>query len=524
MSDFINEFFDGLAPDAVRNVVQRQTVAARVEQRRSLNVERLGNVTPNAGDLSSGTYWIREPSTGIIRGYFTATPLSQFPGFYLAFYDVSGFFQFGVNADDGSLAALGGSLLINSDGLSIEGLTLAQYFLASNAGNQRQAWLGMYLPQGASVPVWSIIFTGPDGSSLITNGDAEDGDLTGWTDADSAWEASATSPYDGGYSLKHLSDAEVFPGKLLQNVAVTEGNIYSFGFASRLESGILSPYVKLVWKTSAPAVILTDIIYGTHSSSWQFSQQSFTAPETAASVDIELYPGDPFNDCYFDAIILFEQGISTELRLLDHAIVSIVDGASTLLAGGTTVDIPMSADTFLDSNSPTLNRSTETEIYIGEWNAGTQTGRTWIIPDFSGIPAGKTFLTATLKLTPVIDLSSNARTVSAHRCLRDVVNDQATWNIWKTGNNWGTAGASNSTTDYDGAVVLGTMAVPASPTLNVTLEMSLDASELQKLYDGTFVNNGIVLFVDTQANDMIAYASREHGTAAYRPVITIKYF
>jgi hypothetical protein len=188
-----------------------------------------------------------------------------------------------------------------------------------------------------------------------------------------------------------------------------------------------------------------------------------------------------------------------------------------------TVDIPMTSDAYLDSASPTANTETEATMYVGEQAGGTDTTRTWIKPDFSTIPTGAIFTSAVLHLTPIVDLSSNARTMSAHRCLRDVVANQVTWNIWKTSNNWATAGCSNSSSDYDGAVVLGTMTQPASPTLNTALDMTLSASNLQKLFDGTYTNNGIILFVDTQSDDMIGYASTNHATSAYRPTITITY-
>lgn len=189
----------------------------------------------------------------------------------------------------------------------------------------------------------------------------------------------------------------------------------------------------------------------------------------------------------------------------------------------TIVSIQMSVDTYFDSQNPTTNYDINTSLNVGHRTAPSNIGRAWIKPDFSSIPASKTFLAASLFLTPVSDSSNNARTMSAHRCLRDVVSTQATWNIWKTANNWGTAGCSNSTTDYDGAVALGTMTQPASPTINTALEMTLTASELQKLYDGTYTNNGIVLFVATQNDDQIAYASKEDATSAYRPFITITY-
>ena len=48
-------------------------------------------------------------------------------------------------------------------------------------------------------------------------------------------------------------------------------------------------------------------------------------------------------------------------------------------------------------------------------------------------------------------------------------------------------------------------------------------SEFQKLYDGTYTNNGVVLFMDTQTDDLTLYASQDNATAAYRPYFTVTY-
>jgi hypothetical protein len=189
----------------------------------------------------------------------------------------------------------------------------------------------------------------------------------------------------------------------------------------------------------------------------------------------------------------------------------------------TSIDVSLDCSRLFQANA-TKNYNDSDTFYVGEQTNGTNYGnRSLIKPDFSGIAAGQTFSSAILKLTPIVDLTSNARTMYACRCLRNVVYAQTTWNIFSTGNDWGTAGCSNNTTDYDGSVVIGSVAVSAAPTLNTQIEMTLDAAELQKLYDGTYTNNGLVLFVDTQLNDAIGYATHLHATAAYRPVITIEY-
>lgn len=152
------------------------------------------------------------------------------------------------------------------------------------------------------------------------------------------------------------------------------------------------------------------------------------------------------------------------------------------------VNLPNSADTMMSSAAATTNFDANILINVGRNGAAGAIFRSWIKPNFATIPAGMRFVSAVLNLNPDTDTSSNARTMSAHRCLRAVVSNQATWNVYSTGNNWGTAGASNSTTDYDGATALGTMAVAASPTIDVFLQMTFTAAgvaELKKLYDGT---------------------------------------
>ena len=188
-----------------------------------------------------------------------------------------------------------------------------------------------------------------------------------------------------------------------------------------------------------------------------------------------------------------------------------------------TVDLSVT-DTQMVSDAATTNYESAISFGVGESNVAARIIRSIVKPDFSPV-SGYIITAATLKLTPMIDFSDNARTLYAHRVLRSVTMTQATWNVYSTGNNWGTAGCGNSTTDYDGAVVLGSTTQPASPTIDSPgfVSMTLDATELQKMNDGTYTNNGIVLFVATESSDEIVYHSKESTTSAYRPIITVTY-
>jgi hypothetical protein len=182
---------------------------------------------------------------------------------------------------------------------------------------------------------------------------------------------------------------------------------------------------------------------------------------------------------------------------------------STSRAGVTcelkTSNMVASAWAYLSSIAATTNYGDGAEFRVGESNAAVDTNRGWIKPNLAAIPNGSQIVSATLRLSVKQDLSSNARTMRVHRCLRATVNTQATWNIFSTGNNWGTAGASNSITDYDGAVELGNVSIAASPAQFTTYDISLSVAEIQKMYNGTYTNNGLIVFVDTQSSDLIVY-------------------
>lgn len=179
-------------------------------------------------------------------------------------------------------------------------------------------------------------------------------------------------------------------------------------------------------------------------------------------------------------------------------------------------------DTYIISDNPTTNYGTNTSMNIGFDTGGGGAGRALIKFDLSSIPATATITSAILTLTPVTDNSSNARTLSVYRCLRAWTEAGATWNKYDGTNNWGTAGAENTTSDRE-STAIGTLSVSASETLNVGKDITLDASKMQEFITGALANNGFVLRVNTESNDGYNWASSDHVTAAYRPKLVIEY-
>jgi len=195
-----------------------------------------------------------------------------------------------------------------------------------------------------------------------------------------------------------------------------------------------------------------------------------------------------------------------------------------------TIELDIDSTAQLADSTPETNFADGTTFGVGEYNAGTSIVRTWIKPTFKRLPSsGIKFLTAKLRLVPVIDQSSNSRNLVAYRCLRTVVHNEATWNTYDSDifHTWGSGGASNSSTDYDGANQLGSLSIDANPVIGAPLELEFTTAgvaELQKLYDGTYTNNGILIFMETQVNDQVYFAGVNNITPGYKPVIIITYY
>lgn len=332
--DIIRKAFSNLSKDELDEVLDFFSKTHAVLGTVFDNKDRVGNlaqITSDAGDLLAGRFIATsggqtEPTDQFFSGAFISASGETF-GNTLAYIGsvLNGVLQAAIT-ESGGIYALGGNMVINSSGQSMTGLLLPLYFTATNEGEQRQAWLGLSVQQGSTAPVFSVLFTGPDGENLVSNGDAGTLDLTDWTDAEGDWEVTSDNAYSITYpsSFRHIGSGE-FPAYLIQNVTVTAGDILSFGYASYLHEGILSGRARLKWKNGGGSVIQTDTLYGS-GGAWQYSQQTYIAPTSTASVDIEFDAGDPFNDWRITFIQLFVQSVSNELRFSDEDLTAIVNG------------------------------------------------------------------------------------------------------------------------------------------------------------------------------------------------------
>jgi len=175
----------------------------------------------------------------------------------------------------------------------------------------------------------------------------------------------------------------------------------------------------------------------------------------------------------------------------------------------TTVVLTATADVVLRGNAAeqTTNWGAENN-YVGE--AVGFTGyirRTLVKFDLSSIPSNAIIDSATFSMYCVTDGSNNARTFRIYRQLRDWVEMEATWIIWKTGSSWSTAGGF-SASDCE-ATETANRSMTSTETLNEYKLWTMSVSKIQSMIDGSFTNNGFLIKADTESDDGYSFESRE---------------
>lgn len=189
-------------------------------------------------------------------------------------------------------------------------------------------------------------------------------------------------------------------------------------------------------------------------------------------------------------------------------------------------DATAGIDTSITQRSANSTNGTGTFMGVGEATfAAAGPDRGLIKFDLSSIPASATITSAIMSLW--LDQSAtlhsdNARTMRAFRVLRAWVESQATWNVWSTGNSWGTAGASNTTTDRE-ATDIGSCAFILSEAAGTKKDFMLSNSAVQQWVSGAFTNNGVVLINDTENEDFFYLRSSDSTTSAQRPQFVVIY-
>ena len=179
-----------------------------------------------------------------------------------------------------------------------------------------------------------------------------------------------------------------------------------------------------------------------------------------------------------------------------------------------------SADSYISDIASTTNYGTHDDMYSGENNTTTNLYRAlfkFIGLSDGTIPTSAVIDSAILKLTFAMDRTSNTRVKNVYRVKVAWVEEQCTWNIYSTGNNWQTAGCAGAN-DRE-STGIGGLSIDATPSGDYL--WTLTTSAIQEIVTGTWTNNGFAMITETEANDMIGFNTRNFATAESRPKLTV---
>lgn len=174
----------------------------------------------------------------------------------------------------------------------------------------------------------------------------------------------------------------------------------------------------------------------------------------------------------------------------------------------------------MQNNAADTNNDAAGYVQVGEWDAGAEIDRGLFQFDLTSIPTGVTVQIATFRLYDEgTALSSNTRTMRVYRCRRVWGETTSTWNSYDTALTWQTAGASGAN-DRE-ATDIGSISMPATEVAGYN-DITLTASSIQEMIPGgSFTNNGFVLQMDTEVDDMHRFSNR--GDANQEPLLVVTY-
>jgi len=183
------------------------------------------------------------------------------------------------------------------------------------------------------------------------------------------------------------------------------------------------------------------------------------------------------------------------------------------------VTLNPSKDVHLTKTVPTVNQDSAS-LDVGEYNGNVGDIRRALLHfDLSSIPSGSTITVATFRIYDSGDnLATNTRTMRAYRLLRAWGETTATWNTTDGSTSWGTVGAYNTTNDLE-ATDIGSVSMPGTEVAGY-VDITLTASKVQEWLNGTLANNGLLLGMDTELDDLHRFNSDE---GANKPELVITY-
>jgi hypothetical protein len=213
-----------------------------------------------------------------------------------------------------------------------------------------------------------------------------------------------------------------------------------------------------------------------------------------------------------------------------HGLAVKVRAAET--ASAVDVNLVPTADTYLNRQNTTANYDSSTVLLIGGqgFNGNSLFSRRALLDfDLSSLDTGPgVYIREAILYMTVSDATSAGANNGEHphlgavRILRDVVMNQTTWNIYKTGNNWNVACGMEVNTDRTSHVCSGDDMQSNSVGTIYRVDIAELLNQARTCGDPRLVAMvGPTAF--TASQNYIGFASLEHATSAYRPYLEVTY-
>jgi hypothetical protein len=179
-------------------------------------------------------------------------------------------------------------------------------------------------------------------------------------------------------------------------------------------------------------------------------------------------------------------------------------------------------DSSLADNVPDTNLESSNPVYIGEEVGGANAVQRGVMKfDFSNLPSYSSIDRILLLFHIDNEQASSDSTVACYRILQDIVYTECTWNIYSTGNSWGTAGCAIDDTDAE-STNIGSISLLSTETVGFQ-QFTLTASEVEEWIDGTLTNNGMLIKTVAESNDRNLWSSTENANTYEYPKLIVYY-
>ena len=310
--------YDGNIMDKVEELLRRVSSL----ERRGVNLERLDELTDDLGEVRSGRFLAMssgyEPTDPDASGVFMSAAGETFGE---DTYNVGGVdngaLQFGLRSTDGVGVFSGGDATIGADGISINRMGYLIDHTATDGTTERTGSLGMWATPGSTEPQYGIAFNAPGGAELVTNGDAETGDLTGLTKTtetdctlsvstfgiDSTMEH-ALLPYAGSYLILYQAGGSGSPSGVLTFDAINVSSETNY-ICSAAYFFHTSGKLELKWYDSGSNLLRTDTVCSSSVSlpfNWSKAQMNLKSPINSASAVFVFTSSGGASNSYINAL------------------------------------------------------------------------------------------------------------------------------------------------------------------------------------------------------------------------------